>query len=621
MLWTCLHFPDLPLRIFARAGMREIPSVVSTASHRPDVLVANDAAQKRGIVPGMSIAAALGLDPEVAIHLRDERAEAAALENIALWAGQWTSTIAIEPPANVLLEISGCLNYFGGLGTLLGRVRAGLDAIGFSAIVATAPTATAASLLARAGRTIAVEEGTGRDFAPTERSMAKNADTDATPLGPTIEEDTGSDFALTGRSMAKNADTDATAVGRLTERVEANSTLSARAAEKSVDYDLASAGRASAEKKGADLDSALSSLPVGLLDGADKLMDTLWGIGVRTLGDVLALPRDGFARRFGAGLLDQIDRARGNLPDARALFVAPERYHGQLELPAPVHETEALLFAVKRLVGELAGFLHGRGAGVTRMRFDLVHEDAPPTSIVIGLAATRQIEHMQNVLRERLAQLQLPDRVEAIRLVSEETAPLAGKEGELFQGSGKDVEAGTQLIERLRARLGEGAVNALALHADHRPERAQGKSQGAKSNVQASQPKAQGMQASARATSAHVGVHITQAGPQAAPANAQAASANARDSLVATSSGRNARSTHHAYPVRPLWLFAEPRLLGGEPASAELKLLSGPERIESGWWDDQEIGRDYFIGRDAQGAEVWLYRDRGGQWFVQGVFA
>ena len=545
MLWTCLHFPDLPLRIFARAGMREIPSVVSTASHRPDVLVANDAAQKRGIVPGMSIAAALGLDPEVAIHLRDERAETAALKNIALWAGQWTSTIAIEPPADVLLEISGCLNYFGGLGTLLGRIDAGLAAIGFSAIVATAPTATAASLLARAGRPIAIEEGAGIDSILSVREPVKSR----------------------------------------------------------------------------DLDSELSSLPVGLLDGADKLMDTLWGIGVRTLGDVLALPRDGFARRFGTGLLDQIDRARGNLPEARGLFVAPERYHGQLELPSPVHETEVLLFAVRRLVVELAGFLHGRGAGVTRMRFDLVHEDAPPTSIVIGLAATRQIEHMQNVLRERLAQLQLPDRVETIRLVSEETAPLAGKEGELFQGSGKDVEAGTQLIERLRARLGEGAVNALALHADHRPERAQGKSQGAKSNVQASQPKAQAVQASARATSAHVGVHITQAGPQAAPANAQAASANARDSLVATSSGRDARSTHHAYPVRPLWLFAEPRLLGGEPASAELKLLSGPERIESGWWDDQEIGRDYFIGRDAQGTEVWLYRDRGGQWFVQGVFA
>src|SRR5207253_2031249 len=150
MLWTCLHFSDLPLRIFARAGMREIPSVVSTASHRPDVLVANDVAQKRGIVSGMSIAAALGLDSEIAIHLRDECAEAAALKNIALWAGQWTSTIAIEPPANVLLEISGCLNYFGGLSTLLGRIDAGLAAIGFPALVATAPTAPGASLLARA---------------------------------------------------------------------------------------------------------------------------------------------------------------------------------------------------------------------------------------------------------------------------------------------------------------------------------------------------------------------------------------------------------------------------------------------------------------------------------------
>jgi protein ImuB len=544
MLWTCLHFPDLPLRIFARAGMRDVPSVVSTASHRPDVLVANGAAQKRGIVSGMSIAAALALDPDVAIHLRDERAEAAALKNIALWAGQWTSTIAIELPANVLLEISGCLNYFGGLGTLLGRIDAGLAALGFSAIVATAPTATAASLLARAGRAIAIEESSGVDRANiTIRHPRESGDPVA--FVQKTPDSRFTDSSLVVRERGKDA----------------------------------------------DLDSALSPLPVGLLDGADTVMETLWGIGVRTLGDVLALPRDGFARRFGANLLDQIDRARGSLPDARALFIAPDRYHGQLELPAPVHETEALLFAVRRLVVELAGFLNGRGAGVTRMRFDLVHEDVPPTSIVIGLAATRQIEHMQNVLRERLAQLQLPDRVEAIRLVSEETAPLAGKEGELFQGSGKDVEAGTQLIERLRARLGEGSVHALALHADHRPERAQGTSQGTQSSTRSSQ------------------------------ANVQGSHASVQGSFVALSAGKDARSTSRSSPVRPLWLFAEPRLLGSEPASADLKLLSGPERIESGWWDDQEIGRDYFIGRDAQGAEVWLYRDRGGQWFVQGVFA
>ena len=118
-----------------------------------------------------------------------------------------------------------------------------------------------------------------------------------------------------------------------------------------------------------------------------------------------------------------------------------------------------------------------------------------------------------------------------------------------------------------------------------------------------------------------VSAQATQASAQGTQASARATQASARSSLAAASTGRDARSTPRVYPVRPLWLFAEPRPLGAEPASAELKLLSGPERIESGWWDGNEIGRDYFVGRDAQGADVWLYRDRGGQWFVQGVFA
>jgi protein ImuB len=476
VLWTCLHFPDLPLGVFARGEARERATVVSSVSHRPDVIAANGAAKRRGIVPGLSIAAALALDAELSIHLRDERAEAAALESIALWAGQWTPTISIDPPACVLAEISGCLNYFGGFDRLHQQIDRGLAQLGFSAVVATAPTALAASLFARAGQAIAIEPG-------------------------------------------------------------------------------------------ADLARRLAALPVALLDHAQAALDTLSGIGAHTLGDVLALPRDGVARRFGQGLLDEIDRARGTLPDARLLFVAPERYQGQIELPSPVEETEALLFAIKRLVTELAGFLQGRGAGVTRLRCDLMHEDERPTSIVFGLAATRRIEHILHVLRERLAREQLPDRVEAIRLVSEEIAPLAAKEGDFFAAANKDSEASAQLIERLRARLGEDAVRALALHADHRPELA---------------TQSTAMIALPRSTTA---------------------------------------GDRSPLPLRPLWLMAAPRPLGADPASTPLQLLSGPERIETGWWDGGDIGRDYFVGRGTRGEELWLYRDRGGQWFVHGIFA
>jgi len=472
MLWTALYFPGLPLSVFARAGTGTVAAVVSSASHRPDVVAANEAAKRRGITAGLSIAAALALDPEIAIHLRDERAEAAALKSIALWAGQWTTTISIEPPAVVLLEISACLNYFEGLPKLLARIDAGLGALGFAGLIATAPTALAARMLAQAGQTITIEHAT-------------------------------------------------------------------------------------------DLEPRLTALPIALLDSARAVLDTLTGIGMHTISDVLALSRDGVARRFGQRLLDDIDRARGLQPDPRPLFVPPERYHGQLELPVPVAESEALLFAAKRLVVELAGFLQGRGAGVTRLRCDLIHEDAPPTAIVLGLAATRKVEHIVNVLRERLAREQLPDRVEAIRLVSEEIAPLPGQDGELFADAHRHGENGAQWIERVRARLGDDSVRELCLHADHRPEHAW----------------------------------------------------RYRDDAPA-----NAASLPADPPRRPLWLLPRPRPLGGDPASAQFCLLSGPERIESGWWDGGEIGRDYFVGSDTQGGQLWLYRDRGGEWFVHGIF-
>jgi len=455
MLWLSLFFSDLPLAVFSRADASRSPAVTASASPRPDVIVANLAARKRGVAAGMSIAAALALDPELVIHLRDERAEGASLESIALWAGQWTSSVTIEPPGCVLLEISGALRYFGGLERLIARIRSGLSEIGFAGEIAVAPTAGAASLLARGGQEAVIE-------APEN-----------------------------------------------TER-------------------------------------ALGALRVDLLIRAREALPTLAALGVESIGQLIALPRDGVARRFGQALLDEIDRALGRLPDARVPFVAPERYQGQLELPAPVEEAEALLFGARRLAVELCGFLQGRCSGVTRLRFDLVHEDEAPTSIIVGLRATRQVEHIMTVLRERLARQSLPDRVEAIRLVSEEIASLPGKDGDFFAAD-KNAEAGTQLIERLRARLGENAVRMLALHADHRPEHAWRWEQAVNLEQDAAAKKIGGISP--------------------------------------------------PLPVRPLWLLPEPYALPAGPSEASLELESGPERIESGWWDGRDVGRDYFVGR------------------------
>ena len=82
---------------------------------------------------------------------------------------------------------------------------------------------------------------------------------------------------------------------------------------------------------------------------------------------------------------------------------------------------------------------------------------------------------------------------------------------------------------------------------------------------------------------------------------------------------------------RPLWLLDSPEVLrevDGRPyRRGPLELLAGPERIESGWWDEGEaigdLRRDYFIARTVDERWLWIYRDGRvpGGWLLHGYFS
>jgi protein ImuB len=52
----------------------------------------------------------------------------------------------------------------------------------------------------------------------------------------------------------------------------------------------------------------------------------------------------------------------------------------------------------------------------------------------------------------------------------------------------------------------------------------------------------------------------------------------------------------------------------------DFTLLAGPERIEAGWWDGEDVVRDYFIARTRAASLAWIYRATEG-WFLHGLFA
>jgi protein ImuB len=340
---------------------------------------------------------------------------------------------------------------------------------------------------------------------------------------------------------------------------------------------LARGGAASHAVDAAHLAHALAPLPLAALDLDADTLATLHAAGIATFGDVHALPRDGVARRFGAKVVDTLDRALGRVPDPRAPYRPPPRFSRRLALPAPADSSEALGFAAQRLVDDLARWLLVRGLGVLRLSLSLVHErylrerGVAPTRATLALAApSREPAHLVTLLRERLARVALPAAVESIVLATEETAPLAARNLGLLPGS--DAErARVPLLERLRARLGDDAVGTLVARDDHRPERA-------------------GCESAMTTTE------------QAAPRPATPG------------------------PPRPLWLLDAPRALRDALEAKPWVLRDGPERIESGWWDGGDCRRDYFVAENHDGEIVWIYRDHrdgtdDGEWFMHGLFA
>ena len=540
MLWACLLLPALPLDVFTRAqspGTKN-PFAVTTVGRTPRIVSANDCARDTGIHSGQLVSAALALSPDLVVRNRDPGAESAALAAVATWATQLTPAVALAPPDAVLAEIGGSLRLFGGLPKLAARLSSGARDLGYTARLAFAPTPAAALLFARSEQ-------------------------------PTL------DFSRIACSQ--------------------------------IDFSQRAAGNALAKAKpDADFLNALLPLPLSLTEADPNAVALLAAAGVTTLWQACALPRAALARRVGADFVALLDRVRGLIPDPRPPFVSPPRYIGKIDLPAPVENVEALAFAVNRLVFELAGWLSGRGLGVSEMALALAHEryigvktGVPATTVSFALAApAREPAHLVAVLRERLARVALPAPVEAIRLTSVATTPLASRNLGLLPG--ENVAATVPLVDRLRARLGEDAVALVTPRAEHRPERAW------------------------RDAPVNAGATFgpASAGRSTEPIHRRLKSAPRQDPRMTLP----AQQLLLPAARRPVWLFAEPEPLGHRLEVQPWVLRDGPERIESGWWDGTDVRRDYFVTENSRGETVWIYRDHrygidDGEWFLHGIFA
>ncbi len=395
----------------------------------------------------------------------------------------------------------------------------------------------------------------------------------------------------------------------------------------------------------ARLIGSLAPLPLRVLRWPQEALDRLASIGVHTIGQVLRLPRAGFAQRFGAVRLADLDRLTGRAPDPRERFEAPVRFRRRRELPCESASHGQLTAALAPLIEALGRFLEARQCGVLAIECRLWHRHAEPTRCVLRLAAPlADAARLAELLGERLRMLALPEPAHTCELRAGEPVPRALCSSGLWQSGehgGLPEARGSAFIERLRARLGPEAVQGLAVVSDHRPEAAGRVTEpGACWGSATARSREKPFQPARPDRSFTACGEPPGAGPRfpASPATSRQQVSEAQPIPLGRSPPRDLPLRDRSFApsriasgdfaaARPLWLLPVPRPLrqrGGVPRyRGALRLESEPERIETGWWDGRDIERDYYEAVDVHGRRLWLFRERAAphRWFLQGVFA
>lgn len=330
-------------------------------------------------------------------------------------------------------------------------------------------------------------------------------------------------------------------------------------------------------------------------------------LGLINLQRLWEMPRKALRQRLGAKALHAIDQALGLEPDPRAWILVPEplRLHRALSFWA--EESSQLFKLGQGLIEQACTYLKARHLGVMAMSFELHHRDRGPVSCInLG---TQELCHQTTrwcaLWQEHLQKTRLRNPVVGITLCSGLTQSMHVKSEALFPGPELMRQAQASLLERLQARLGSDSICLMVLTPDHRPEFAQKLCPFKASPQPLDTPR----------------TAVKPMGAKTLVKKHDDPSIDSRPGLRAPSFGL----------PRPIWFFENPipiRERSNRPYwQGPLKLIAGPERIETAWWDGQWFARDYFIAADTNDVLYWIYRSRQPaseqtcfDWFVQGCF-
>jgi protein ImuB len=327
----------------------------------------------------------------------------------------------------------------------------------------------------------------------------------------------------------------------------------------------------------------LAPLPIDLLDPDDALCETLSALGVRTLRDLLRLPRRALGARLGQPVLRLVALARGEEPDLPLPVPEPSRLREAIDLEFAVERLETLAFVLQGLLSRLLARLAARRLACGELGLVLSLDGGGRDARRIGLsAATLDLRVLMRLLCSSL-EARPPAAWIVAAALETEGRPLCLDQLDLFRPAGPAPAALGRTLAELAALCGRERVGSPQVADDHRPD-AFGLAPFLPSK-RTSKP--------------------APAGRAEEPAPGLAVRA-VRPPIAAEVHTRNGR---------PEWIRSA-------VASGRVVQIAGPWRTTGGWWSrEQRFAYDHFDVQTSDGSVVRLRFDHLGRcWQIDGLY-
>jgi protein ImuB len=334
----------------------------------------------------------------------------------------------------------------------------------------------------------------------------------------------------------------------------------------------------------------LAPLPLAALEGPER--EPFEALGLRTLGEVAALPSGAVTARGGAGGLRAHTLCRGGDDTPFVAEVLEEVLEERMALDWPAESFEPLQFALKTLLDRLCARLAGRRLAAVRLRFLLKLDPTGQVELPLTLARpAARSKLLLDLARHQMAELRLDNPVASISVRVDEHSEDRGQQ--LALGDSPEGDAALEVVlSRLATTLGEDSLFSASLEAVHRPE-------------QAYAAKAFRPPASPRGM---VGELLPEAQVELPVDEAMRERPSRLLEQPATLDAEVAESGE----LLAAWLLGKRR---------RVTSMAGPERLSGEWWAADPYSRDYYRVHFEGLGPAWVFRDaKDGRFYLQGLF-